>query len=106
MAFRASRQALSQEVDLPRFREAFVRILPTLREWPAPAEILDLLPPRPPQKQITTDPEMTAEERAEGVRLLREFQLLASDLSETKAINHDHHNERARAEAHKRAQGG
>jgi len=99
-AFRLSNQALSESVDAPRFRAAFKALLPKVREWPAPAEILDLLPNRPPQRVIDEGPTVTPEQRAENLRLLRE---LSAGLLGTRALAHDHHNERARAEAHARA---
>lgn len=102
LAFRASRQALSQEVDLPRFHEAFRQLLPRLREWPAPAEILELLPPRPRQRALDVVTTLSEGERAEGVRMLREFQNLALGVSGKLAITDRDHNEASRANAHAR----
>jgi len=99
-AFRLSRQALSEEVDAPRFRRAFTDVYPTLREWPAPADFIERLQPRPPQKMIDTGPVITEEDRVANLRMLRDLQ---ARLAGGVALTENHHNERARAEAHARA---
>lgn len=44
-----------QQPDAPRFRAAFVSLAQTRRQWPAPADFLEALPPRE-QLAITKQP--------------------------------------------------
>lgn len=75
--FGASGQAVVQEIDEPRFWDAFRRLVPTLKEWPAPREVLDRLPSRPVQKQIESLPPVTEEKIRDD---LRRFQELSKSL--------------------------
>lgn len=99
LAFRASHEAVAEKVDAPRFREAFKRVYPTLREWPAPADFLAALPPRPQRALLKELPPVSAEERE--ANLLRIRDLLAS-LSGPKAVSDNIHNERVRAAGNER----
>lgn len=61
---RAFRQRVFiQEVDEKRVRVAFDKIFSRVREWPAPLDVIELMPPRPPQLALPA-PEISAEERA------------------------------------------
>lgn len=44
-----------QEPDAPRFREAFVILAQTRRQWPAPADFMEAIPPRT-QLALTKQP--------------------------------------------------
>lgn len=44
-----------QEFDAPRFRKAFVTLSQTRRQWPAPADFFEAIPPRE-QLAITKQP--------------------------------------------------
>lgn len=53
-------RAFDEALDAPRFRKAFVTLASTRRSWPAPADFLDALPPRPELKSLpakAADPE-------------------------------------------------
>lgn len=53
-----------QEPDAPRFRRAFVKLSQTRRQWPAPADFLEALPPREQlvltKQPIPADPDSPA----------------------------------------------
>lgn len=53
-----------QEFDAPRFRKAFVTLSQTRRQWPAPADFFEAIPPRE-QLAITKQPIKANPERAE-----------------------------------------
>lgn len=44
-----------QQLDGPRFRKAFVKLSQTRRQWPAPADFLEAMPPRE-QLALTKQP--------------------------------------------------
>jgi len=44
-----------QEFDAPRFRKAFVKLSQTRRQWPAPADFFEAIPPRE-QLALTKQP--------------------------------------------------
>ncbi len=52
-----------QGPDAPRFREAFVTLAQTRRQWPAPADFMEALPPRT-QLALTKQPIKASPERA------------------------------------------
>ena len=101
LAFKASGQAVKEEIDLPRFHAAFRLVFPKLREWPAPADFLDALPSRPEQKRVAHCPPVSDEERAANLLKLRELSArLAAPLSvDPLSVP----NERFRAAANERA---
>jgi len=59
-----------EPLDAPRIAEGFRRIFPTVTEWPAPAQVMGLMPGRPPQKQLPA-PEPTTEEHRENVTKIK-----------------------------------
>ena len=52
VAFSRRLGVVSEEIDAPRIAEGFRRYFPTAREWPAPIDVLGLIPRRPPQKSL------------------------------------------------------
>lgn len=101
MAFTASGQAVTEEIDLPRFREAFRRLIgdADLEWWPAPGAVLKNLPPRPRQERLEDRPtDMSAEERRGN--MAKVHKLLASIGTPVNAGVQP--NEKQRAEAHRR----
>jgi len=67
-AFR--QRAFIEEVDAPRIREAFRRIFPRIREWPAPLDVIELMPPRPERLKLP-QPKVSDEEHAKNVARVR-----------------------------------
>ncbi|MRR33174.1 hypothetical protein EG829_00540 [bacterium] len=64
---RAFRQRVFiRELDEPRVRVAFDRIFSQVREWPAPLDVIELMPPRPPQKALPP-PKISDEEHGKMV---------------------------------------
>lgn len=74
-AFIASGQAATEEIDLPRFREAFRQLIgdPDLEWWPAPGQILKRLPRRPPQKKLEAPKVLSLEDRKRNLARLDEL---------------------------------
>jgi hypothetical protein len=70
-------RASVESLDAPRIREGFRRIFPRVREWPAPAEVLEKMPDRPPQPALPA-PRMSDEEHA---AISQRFQVMIDDLS-------------------------
>jgi hypothetical protein len=60
------------EVDEPRIRAAFDRIFPRIREWPAPLDVIELMPVRPPQLALPA-PVVSDEQHAENVARVKEM---------------------------------
>lgn len=56
-----------EQVDAPRIREGFEAQFPKLREWPAPADIIETMPPRPPRATLP-EPEVTPEQHQQNVK--------------------------------------
>jgi hypothetical protein len=101
MVFAASGQAVTEEIDLPRFRESFRRVMadPDLEWWPAPGAVLKNLPPRPRQERLEDRPtDMSAEERRGN--MAKVHKLLAS--IGTPVNSGVQPNEKQRAEGHRR----
>lgn len=75
MSFTASGQAATEEIDLPRFREAFRQLIgdPDLEWWPAPGAILKRLPRRPPQKKLEAPKVLSLEERKYNLEQLEKM---------------------------------
>lgn len=99
MVFAASGQAITEEIDKPRFREAFRRVMgdPEMEWWPAPGAILKNLPPRPRQERLEDRPtDMSPEDRqANMVRLQGIMARIGAPVNAGVQPN-----ERQRAEAH------
>lgn len=55
-----------EEVDAARLKAAFRLFFPVAVRWPAPAQILELLPPRPPQPALPL-PKVSDEEHKKMV---------------------------------------
>ncbi|MDY0213355.1 MAG: hypothetical protein RBR06_10160 [Desulfuromonadaceae bacterium] len=65
-----------QERDAARISAAFALAASQLRAWPAPAEVIDLMPPSPASKalQKIKMPEISAAEQERGLAMLRRLQ--------------------------------
>ena len=59
-----------EEVDASRIREGFMAQFPKLREWPAPADVIESMPPRPPRAALP-EPQVTQEQHQENVRRVK-----------------------------------
>ncbi len=60
-----------EQLDAPRIKEGFRRFFVKAREWPAPAQIIELMPPRKPLPAITH--EISAEQRLLNKERLRKL---------------------------------
>jgi hypothetical protein len=60
------------EVDSSRIRRGFERLFPTVSEWPAPKQLLALMPDRPPRVSLP-EPEMTDEKFEKGLQAARKL---------------------------------
>jgi hypothetical protein len=101
MAFTASGQAVTEEIDLVRFREAFRRLIgdAELEWWPAPGAILKNLPSRPRQERLEDRPtDMSQEDRQANMKRLQGIMARIG----TPVNAGVQPNERQRAEAHAR----
>lgn len=58
----ATNRAWDQSRDAPRIRAAFARMMGTCTRWPAPATLLEHLPPAPEPKRLP--PKLASHERA------------------------------------------
>ena len=56
-----------EAIDAPRIREGFLVQFPKLREWPAPADIIESMPPRPPRAALL-EPQVSPEQHRENVK--------------------------------------
>lgn len=54
-----------EQLDAPRIRTGFERLFSQVKEWPAPAQLIELMPRRLPQQSLPV-PEPTEEERQRG----------------------------------------
>ena len=59
-----------EEVDAERLRAAFRAFFPVAVRWPAPAQILELLPPRPERPKLP-EPEQSEESRRKCLEMIR-----------------------------------
>jgi hypothetical protein len=59
-----------EPVDAPRIRAGFERLFGRVEEWPAPKQLLELMPARPPRQSLPM-PELTEEERNRGRAALK-----------------------------------
>lgn len=101
LAFAASGQAVTETIDLPRFREAFRRLIgdAELEWWPAPGAILKNLPPRPRQERLEDRPtDMSLEDRKANMQRLQGIMARIG----TPVNAGVQPNEKQRAEAHAR----
>lgn len=100
MTIRSSREALNVDIDHRRFQVALKRLLPKLREWPSPYDLLAELPPRPhiPERAL---PDVPPEKMDADLVKVRE--LMASIFDGGKSLTNTVHNEKARAQANARA---
>ena len=55
-AFMTALGRADEEIDTPRIQQAFKEALVILKEWPSPAQIIELMPRRPEPKRILYDP--------------------------------------------------
>ena len=68
---RAFRQRVFiRELDEPRIRAAFDLIFGRIREWPAPLDVIELMPPRPERMKLPP-PKVSAEEHKKNVLRVR-----------------------------------
>jgi hypothetical protein len=56
-----ARRVSVEGIDAPRIREGFMRIFPRIREWPAPLDVIELMPDRSPQPRLPA-PEVSNEQ--------------------------------------------
>lgn len=61
VAFEKSNQLHVEQIDRPRVETAFTNLIPTLKQWPAPAQVIELMPRRKPVESITYDPPADAD---------------------------------------------
>jgi hypothetical protein len=59
-----------EAIDAPRVREGFLVNFPKLREWPAPADIIESMPPRPPRPALP-EPQVSDEQHRENVKQVK-----------------------------------
>jgi hypothetical protein len=59
-----------EEVDAPRIRAGFRFLFPRLREWPAPADVIESMPSRPPRKALP-EPVPTKAQHQESVKRVK-----------------------------------
>ena len=64
-------KASVKDLDAPRIAAAFRQLFPKVRKWPGPAQLVELMPARRPQK--TLDHEISMEQRAENRKRLQEL---------------------------------
>ncbi len=60
-----------EQLDAPRIAAGFQRIFSLVRKWPAPIQVIELMPPRPRLKELPHI--LTAEQRAENKKRLQEL---------------------------------
>lgn len=61
-----------EEVDAPRIRTGFERLFSRISEWPAPKQLLDLMPARPVRRALP-EPPISAEEHEKGMEKVRQL---------------------------------
>ena len=69
-----ARRQWDRDRDAPRVRQAFVTLAATRRQWPAPADFLDAMPPAPQLRalpKVAPDPEKAAAAFREVESLLK-----------------------------------
>lgn len=67
-----SQRVSDEGLDAPRIRAAFAKILPIVAEWPAPKQVIDLMPARP-QLQALPLPPLRDDEWERGQAMFREL---------------------------------
>ena len=60
-----------EQLDSHRIREGFQRLFPKIREWPAPIQVIELMPRRQPLPEITHT--VSSEERENNLKRIREI---------------------------------
>ena len=63
-------RAWDADLDPPRLREAFRRLAASAQRWPHPAQLIDRLPQRRPQRALPA-PQISDEQRQANIRKLR-----------------------------------
>lgn len=76
-----------EERDAPRIREAFRKAFPRIRDWPAPLDVIEQLPPRPEPRQLP-EPEPDAEAQR---RIRAMIEGLKTKLYVKREVNHEQH---------------
>ena len=61
----------NEELDAPRIAAGFKRIFPLVREWPAPIQVIELMPLRP--RLPALEYSITPEQRRKNKERLREL---------------------------------
>lgn len=61
-----------EEVDAPRIQAGFQRLFGQIAEWPAPKQLLALMPDRPPRRSLPM-PEPTEADRQRGREVLQQL---------------------------------
>ncbi len=64
-------KASVKDLDAPRIAAAFRQLFPKVRKWPGPAQLVELMPARRPQK--TLDNEISTEQRAANRKRFQEL---------------------------------
>jgi len=67
-----TRACTIEEVDTPRIRAGFERLFACVKEWPAPRDLLDLMPARPARVSLPA-PEPTEADKRKGREVLRQL---------------------------------
>lgn len=62
-----------REIDAPRIRTAFRRAARQARKWPSPAEVLELMPPRPQRRALDHLPEPNPERDLAAIKKIQEM---------------------------------
>ena len=65
------RRVSVEQLDAHRIREGFQRLFPKVREWPAPIQVIELMPPRKPVPAISY--EISREQRHVNKQRLRDL---------------------------------
>jgi hypothetical protein len=60
-----------EQLDAPRIASGFKRIFSLVRKWPAPIQVIELMPPRPRPPQLTHT--ISAAESAKNVERIHEI---------------------------------
>lgn len=79
-----------QQLDGPRFRKAFVKLSQTRRQWPAPADFLEAMPPRE-QLALTKQPIPADPDSPEMKKCFEELSKVLGMPSRKKADNRHGH---------------
>ncbi|MDD2319155.1 MAG: hypothetical protein PHO83_03795 [Geobacteraceae bacterium] len=61
-----------EQVDTPRIRAGFERLFGQVTEWPAPKQLIDVMPARPPRRSLP-EPELTEADRQRGREVIQQL---------------------------------